>query len=99
MNIFSPKYNFQTYHKAEMELLAQNVNNRWFNLMLEYALSERAWHGATVEELKGVRDFVNTLINLAETDKADRGNMPVITLDVLGQQLFVKNADEAKSKK
>jgi anaerobic ribonucleoside-triphosphate reductase len=91
MNTFNPKLHFQTYHKAEMELLAQNVNNRWFNLALEYALLS---HNSTAEEMKGARDFINTLINLAEIDKTVTGNMPVITLNVLGQPPVVKKPEE-----
>ena len=93
MNTFNPKLHFQMYHKAEMELLAQNVNNRWFNLALEYALLS---HNSTAEEMKGAKDFINTLLNLAETDRNEV--FPVKKLEVLGQSP-IQPKNEAGSKK
>ena len=84
MSDFSPKSQFILYHKEEAEALHQQSSERWFKISLNSALAQLAIHGASSDELKGARAFIDVLLNLPLTTKIER--LPIKTLEVLGTE-------------
>lgn len=79
MNSLVPKDLFQTSRKEDSETLAQQVASPWMRTAMVYTLSQMALSGATQDELRGAKTFINTFLNLSE-QPPETQNYPAKTL-------------------
>jgi hypothetical protein len=76
----SPKEVFYTCHPSAAEDLQKFREAIWMKVAVNYTLAELANNGATQEQLKGARDFVNTFLHLWEKPEAPK-KLPVKALE------------------
>lgn len=70
MELLSPRENFATHHKASAEELSKHVRTKWLSDSTDYVLAQIAFQGATAEQLKGARTFVEVFHALGEKTEA-----------------------------
>jgi hypothetical protein len=97
MTEFSPKNLFQSLHKDETEALQRERSERWMKLAFTAALAELACRGASSDEIKGARAFVDVLLNLPDTQKLER--IPIKSLEVLGRETVPEPLKPKEEKK
>lgn len=73
---YNPKNTFQLWQPDAAEILAQHVEARWFRASLDAALAQAAALGATTEELRGIRKFIDELLTLSEKAKEEIAPWP-----------------------
>lgn len=97
MTEFSPKNLFQSLHKDEVEALQAQRSERWLKLAFSAAMAELACRGASSDEIKGARAFVDVLLNLPDTQKLER--LPIKSLEVLGRETIPEPPKAKEEKK
>ena len=80
MNAINPKADFIELMPEIAKESRSQLPQPWFKWASTTALAQFAHNGATAEELKGVRRFLETLVNIAET-VPEPTRLPIKTLE------------------
>lgn len=79
MTIFSPKEQFQKWHKEVAAQLRQEHQQGWFTISMDYALLLVSASGASEAEVHGAKRLIDAINNLA-ADKEEITKFPKQTL-------------------
>lgn len=72
----TPKTVFIATQKESAQEHSALVRSSRFSILLTFVLAKRAADGATSEQLKGAKDFIDDLLNMAEKPEPIKSLLP-----------------------